>query len=316
MTGNQMIEALSHGISCIDSGYHRPGLAACYLMVDDGEAAVIETATVPTLPTLLAALERCEVAPEQVRWIMPTHVHLDHAGGAGALLARCPNATLVVHPQGARHLIDPSRLIAGAMAVYGEQGVREMYGEIVAAPAERVRQAPDGSRWPLGRRELLIRDAPGHARHHYCIWDEASRGWFTGDTYGIGYRELHCRGEPFLIPTTTPVQFEFEAMLSSLELLMAAEPRYCYLTHFGRVAASRKHTDSLERQLREYLCLAQASEPGEQRQQRLAAALLDHTVGLLRAAGSSSSEAELRELLAMDMDLNAQGLLVWLERQR
>lgn len=135
MTGNQMIK--EHGIgSAIDSGYHRPGLAACYLMVDDGEAAVIETATVPTLPTLLAALERrCEVAPEQVRWIMPTHVHLDHAGGAGALLGALPER----HPgRASAGGASPDRPVTADRRcdgeIYGEQGVREMYGEIVAAP--------------------------------------------------------------------------------------------------------------------------------------------------------------------------------------
>lgn len=311
-----MIETLSHGIHCIDSGYYRPQLAAVYLVVDAGEAAVIETATTLTLPTVLAALEQCGVAPEQVRWIMPTHVHLDHAGGAGALLARCPNATLVVHPLGARHLIDPSRLIAGTIAVYGEQRMHELYGEIVPAPAERVREAPDGSRWQLGRRELLVRDTPGHARHHYGIWDEASRGWFSGDVYGIAYRELYCHGAPFVMPTTTPVQFEFDAMLSSIELLMAAEPRYCYLTHFGRIEASAVHARSLQRQLREYLRLTHASTPGEARQQQLADALFDYTLGLLRAAGNERSESELRELLRMDMQLNAQGLLMWLQRQQ
>ncbi len=311
-----MIETLSHGIHCIDTGYHRPGLAAVYLMIDDGEAAVIETGTTPTLPVVLSALERCGVAPEQVRWIMPTHVHLDHAGAAGALLAQCPNATLVVHPQGARHLIDPSKLIAGAGAVYGEQNFRAMYGEIVPAPQQRVREARDGSRWPLGGRELLVRDTPGHARHHYCVWDEASRGWFTGDTYGIGYRELYCNGEPFLIPTTTPVQFDCEALVSSLALLMDANPRWCYLTHFGRIAASRSHAASLERQLRDYLRLAEASAPGADRQRRLGDALLDYTAGLLRAAGSPLTDSQIRELLAMDMDLNAQGLLVWLEKPR
>lgn len=314
--GNPLIETLSHGIHCIDTGYYRPGLAAVYLIVDNGEAALIETGTVPTLPTVFEALERCGVTPTQVRWIMPTHVHLDHAGGAGAMLARCPNASLVVHPRGARHLIDPAQLIAGATAVYGEEGVRSMYGDILPAPRERVREASDASCWPLGRRELLVRDTPGHARHHYCIWDEASRGWFSGDTYGIGYRELYCNGEPFLIPTTTPVQFEFEPMLASIGLLMAAEPQYCYLTHFGRIEASASHAQSLERQLREYLRLAQASTPGSTCQQELANALLDYTVGLLREAGSTRSDAELREFLAMDMNLNAQGLLVWLEKRR
>ena len=307
-----MIETLSHGISCIDTGYHRAGLAACYLIVDDGEAALVETGTALNVPTILQALAECGVAPEQVRYIMPTHVHLDHAGGAGALLARCPQATLVAHPRGARHLVEPSRLIAGAKAVYGEEAFTRMYGEIVPAPAARVSEAADGSRWSLGRRELLVRDTPGHARHHFCVWDETSRGWFTGDTYGIAYRELHCGGRPFLIPTTTPVQFEPAAMLDSIALLMAAEPRYCYLTHFGRIAAGADHAESLRCQVGDYVRLAgdiDVEDAGAQA--ALAAALTDYTVARLRAAGNTLPVTTLHALLALDMDLSAQGLIVW-----
>lgn len=311
-----VIETLSHGITCIDTGYHRPNLAACYLIVDDGEAAVIETGTAPTLPTILAALEHCAVRPEQVRWIMPTHVHLDHAGGAGALLAKCPNAKLVAHPQGARHLIDPSRLVAGATAVYGEEGMRAMYGEIVAAPRERVCEAVDGSLWQLGNRKLLVRNTPGHANHHYCIWDEPSRGWFTGDTYGNSFPELRRKGVPFLIPSTTPVQFDFEALLASMDLLEAAAPYYYYLTHFGRIQASPMHTLSLKRQLHEYVRLAAATEPGTDRPQRLAEAIVVYTLELLREAGCPLSDTEARNLLAMELGLNAQGVLIWLERPR
>jgi glyoxylase-like metal-dependent hydrolase (beta-lactamase superfamily II) len=311
-----MIETLSHGITCIDTGYHRAGLAACYLVVDEGEAALIETGTALNLPAILQALAECDVAPQQLRYIIPTHVHLDHAGGAGALLARCPQATLVAHPRGARHLIDPERLIAGAKAVYGDESFTRMYGDIVPAPAERVREAADGSRWTLGRRELLVRDTPGHARHHFCLWDETSRGWFTGDTFGIGYRELHCRGEPYLIPTTTPVQFEPGALLASIELLMAAEPRYCYLTHFGRIAASARHAESLRRQIRDYVRFAEGVDIGaDGAQSALTEALMTYTVDGLRAAGSTLPVTTLRALLALDMDLSAQGLVHWMRHR-
>ena len=311
-----MIETLSHGITCIDTGYHRAGLAACYLVVDDGEAALIETGTALNLPAILRALTDCGVAPEQLRYIMPTHVHLDHAGGAGALLARCPQATLVAHPRGARHLVDPERLIAGAKAVYGEESFTRMYGEIVPAPVGRVREAADGSRWTLGRRELLVRDTPGHARHHFCVWDETSRGWFTGDTFGIAYRELYCGGEPYLIPTTTPVQFEPEALLASIELLMAAEPRYCYLTHFGRIAASAHHAGSLRRQVLDYVRLAEGIGIADPHAQAaLTEALTTYTLEGLRAAGSTLPVTALRALLALDMDLSAQGLVHWMRHR-
>ena len=180
-----MHEQLDHGIFCLETGYHRPGTACCYLLVDHGEAAFIETGTARSVPLLLEALAQAGLTREQVRYVIPTHVHLDHAGGAGALLQHLPAATLLVHPRGARHLIDPTRLIEGAQQVYGAARFAELYGQIVAAPAERVCEALDHSSWPLGNRHLLIRDTPGHARHHFCIWDEASRGWFSvGYYYG------------------------------------------------------------------------------------------------------------------------------------
>jgi glyoxylase-like metal-dependent hydrolase (beta-lactamase superfamily II) len=242
---------------------------------------------------------------------MPTHVHLDHAGGAGALLARCPQATLVAHPRGARHLIDPERLIAGAKAVYGEDSFTRMYGEIVPAPAARVREATDGSRWTLGRRELLVRDTPGHARHHFCVWDETSRGWFTGDTFGIGYRELYCGGEPFLIPTTTPVQFEPDALLASIDLLMAADRATAtsrIRAHRGERAACRiAAPPDLD-----YVRLAEGIDSTDaSAQSALTEALMTYTVDGLHAAGSTLPATTLRALLALDMDLSAQGLLHW-----
>jgi len=306
-----MHEQLEYGISCIDTDYIRPGLAACYLMVDQGEVAIIETGTTPGVPRVLAALAALGLEPQQVRYIMPTHVHLDHAGAAGALMQRCPQARLVVHPRGARHLIDPRRLIAGAEQVYGRARVAELYGEIVPVAAQRVCEAPDGSRWTLGSRELLVRDTPGHARHHFCVWDERSRSWFSGDTFGIAYRELYCHGEPFLLPTTTPVQFEPEALLASIELLMSYAPTYFHLTHFGRINASRELADMLQLQIGRYTEIANAHGCSDADETAIRNALGDYTVALLRQRGCDWPEPQLREFLAMDMGLNTQGLMTW-----
>lgn len=306
-----MYEALEHGITCIDTGYQRPGMAACYLVVDAGEAAIIETGTAHSVKRVLGALQGAGVAPEQVRYIMPTHVHLDHAGGAGALLEHCPEATLVAHPRGARHLIDPTRLIEGANQVYGAARVAELYGEVRPAPADRVLAAEDGSRWPLGSREFEIRDTPGHARHHFCVWDTTAGGWFPGDTFGIAYRELYCNGKPFLFPTTTPVQFDPEALCASVELLMSYEPATCYLTHFGAIRVMRALADALIEQIGDYVHL---SAHGDETQM-LTQALADYTVNRLRAAGCDWEETRLRSFIAPDMELNAQGLVTWKRSQ-
>ena len=123
------------GVLLVDTGYVRPRLAACYLVRGADSAAVVETGTAASAPSILAALAGEGLAPADVSHVVVTHVHLDHAAGAGALLRALPRARLVVHPRGARHLVDPSKLVAGASEVYGAERVRALYGEIVPAPA-------------------------------------------------------------------------------------------------------------------------------------------------------------------------------------
>ena len=309
-----MYEQLDHGIFCLETGYQRPGLACAYLMVDHGEAAIIETGTARSVPLLLEGLARAGIVREQVRYVIPTHVHLDHAGGAGALLEHLPVATLLVHPRGARHLIDPARLIKGAQQVYGAERYAELYGRVVAAPAERVREATDPSSWLLGKRRLLVHDTPGHARHHFCVWDELSRGWFSGDTFGVAYRELARAGEPFMIPTTTPVQFEPEALIASIELLMSHNPLNIYLTHFGRIHARRAQADALREQIADYQRICAQYAGSAEEEPRLQEELTDYTIARLRLFGCTWEDARIRSFLEPDMRLNAQGLLDWRQR--
>jgi len=224
-----------HGIITLDADYLRPGLAAIHLIVENGRVAIVDTGTNPSVPLVLAELKHLGLAPADVEYVIVTHVHLDHAGAAGALLQNCRNAKLVVHPKGARHMIDPARLVAGSIAVYGREHFFEQYGEIVPAPAERVIEADDGFRLDLQGRTLSFLDTPGHARHHYCIHDSASNSLFTGDTFGISYREFDVEGRPFIFPTTTPVQFEPEALHASIDRLVATGAVAVFLTHYGRV---------------------------------------------------------------------------------
>jgi glyoxylase-like metal-dependent hydrolase (beta-lactamase superfamily II) len=223
------------GIHTIDTAFQRDHFDAAYLLVHGGRGAFIDCGTTHSLPSLLAAVHGAGLQPADIDWLILTHVHLDHAGGAGALLQHLPNAQLVVHPRGAAHMIDPARLIAGATAVYGQAEMARSYGPIVPVPAARVVVAEDGHRVSLAGRELLCVDTPGHARHHHCIWDAASGSWFTGDTFGLSYRELDSDAGPFIIPTSSPVQFEPEALHASIERLMARAPVAMYLTHYGRV---------------------------------------------------------------------------------
>jgi glyoxylase-like metal-dependent hydrolase (beta-lactamase superfamily II) len=301
-------------ISCIDTLYQRPGLAACYLIESAGEAALIDTGTAPMAPRLLALLTHKGIRPEQVKYVIPTHVHLDHAGASGQLMQQLPRARLVVHPRGARHLIDPTKLIAGATAVYGEAKFKALYGELLPVPAQRVLEAVDGLILELGQRHLHCLDTPGHARHHICLYDDLSRGIFTGDTFGLSYREFDTPQGPFILPTTTPVQFDPAAWHSSLERLLMLQPLSLYLTHFGRIGEAHKRAAELHRGLDDFVAIAErAGTPPELSE--LQQELLEWAVDKLAQHGCRLGNERIRQLLEMDLELNAQGLEIWLSRQ-
>lgn len=308
---------LAHDILCIDTGYGRPRLTAAYLLRADGRAAFIDTGTYHSVPRLLQALDQCGVARTAVDYVIPTHVHLDHAGGAGELMRMLPNARLVVHPRGAPHLIDPTRLIAGTSAVYGEAEYRRRFGEIVPVPPERVLEAPDGYALSLGSRRLGFIDSPGHARHHFCVYDAQSRGFFTGDTFGISYREFDTERGPFVFATTTPPQFDPEAWEGTLERLLAYHPERMYLTHFGCVENVQPLAADLRASIRAFARLAmEGDSASEERTERLQRAMLAQLLEAARAHGCTMPQARMVELLGFDVELNVQGLEAWLERRR
>ncbi|TAN07931.1 MAG: MBL fold metallo-hydrolase [Rhodanobacteraceae bacterium] len=311
-------QRLNDDIVCIDTQQVRPRMAACYLVGGDGHHAFVEAGTSLSVPHLLRVLDELGVARSSVDYVMPTHVHLDHAGGAGALLRELPNARMVIHPRGARHMIDPSQLIAGATAVYGPEAMLATYGEIVSVPESRVIVADVASdrdfSLTLGERELQFIDAPGHARHHYAIWDAASRGWFTGDVFGLSYREFDDVAGAYLIPTTSPVQFDPEAWTVTLDRLLAKSPEHIYLTHYSRIDTVRKLAADLREALAAYQRIARANASATDRHARIYTALMDYHLDQLRARRNPLPEARQRELLDMDAEINAQGLEVWLDR--
>ena len=179
--------SLGFGITCIDAAYVKPGVACFYLMEEEGECAVLETGTCHSVASLQRLMADRDLAPEQVRYVIPTHVHLDHAGGAGTMMSIFPEAQLLIHPRRARHMTDPERLISGATEVYGEELFRQLYGDIQPVDSSRVVSMADGEKVSLGGRQLEFRHTRGHAEHHFCVWDEVSQGWFSGDMFGVSY---------------------------------------------------------------------------------------------------------------------------------
>lgn len=308
-------QALSDNLWCIDTQQLRDQLAACYLVGDGEHYAFVECGTNHCVPHLLALLDSLDIGREQVRYVIPTHVHLDHAGGAGALMQALPEATLVMHPRGAKHMIDPSALWKGVCAVYGDAEAETMYGELIPVPEARVRVAETGEQVPVGQRILEVLDSPGHARHHFSLWDAATSGWFTGDTFGLSYREFDSEYGAFVLPTTTPVQFDPDAWKTTLDAYLARDPAYMYLTHFCRVEGVQRLAEELRTAIDDYVTIARSLKDSHHRHDAIVDALFAHAVGAAQRHAAPLSEQTVRDLLAHDIELNAQGLEVWLDRE-
>jgi len=305
-----------HGISVIDADYVRPGQAAIHLIVEKGYAALVDTGTSFSVPGTMRVLADKNIAPEKVLYVLLTHVHLDHAGGAGAFMRLFPNAKAVVHPRGARHMADPSKLIAGTVAVYGEAGFKKMYGEIPPIDAARLIEAPDEFELDFAGRKLLFLDTPGHARHHYCIWDARSQSLFAGDTLGISYREFDVidggQTKQFIFPTTTPVQLDPPALHASINRLLRLQPRYAYLTHYGRIGDVPRLAANVHDLIDAFVAVAKMAQTGADQQAAIESGLADLLLQRVLRHGCPLPAEKIRELLAMDVTLNAQGLMHWL----
>jgi glyoxylase-like metal-dependent hydrolase (beta-lactamase superfamily II) len=295
-------------IRTIDCDYLGPDVAAAYLRVDGDEVAFIETNTSHAVPKLLTALAEAGRRPEQVRWVIVTHAHLDHAGGASALMAACPQATLLCHPRAARNLIDPSKLIASAQHVYGAQRFAELYGTIAPIPAERVRALDDGEHVPLGTSTLSFLHTAGHAKHHFVVHDQAQDVVFTGDAFGLTYPRLQ-RAKRFAFPSTSPIDFDAAEAHRAVDRIVALEPRAVFPTHFGEW----REVEAIAAQVHQWVDFSQAAiDDCVARGQRdceagLRRALEQEMVRTAAVAGLSLDQQDLG-LLELDLQLNAQGL--------
>lgn len=307
---------LEHGITAIDTEYLRPLMDASHLVVEGGRAAFVDTGVNASVELLLAALAQKDLDAADVDYVFLTHVHLDHAGGAGLLMSRLPNARAVVHPRGARHMADPTRLVAGSEAVYGKEQVAELYGEIRPIPAGRIVEAADEEEFLLGGRPLRCLHTEGHARHHYCLADPASAGVFTGDSFGLSYRELDTAAGEFIFPTTTPVHFDPAEAHKSVDRIMSLGPARLYLTHYSQVSDLPRLAADMHRRLDAFVALAgRHASDGSGRTAAMCADMFSYLAGELAAHGYAGGEERLRALLDKDVALNVMGLEHWLDHR-
>lgn len=308
------ISRLDNGICAIDTEYARPLQDASHLIIENGRAAFVDTGVNDSVPLLLAALRASDVDVADVDYVFLTHIHLDHAGGAGKLMQALPNATCIVHPRGAPHMINPEKIIAGTEAVYGVEQSRRMYGTIEPIDAGRIEVATDGAWYELNGRALQTIFTEGHARHHYVLNDPTSHGVFTGDSFGVSYRELDTAAGEFIFPTSTPIDFDPEAAHIACDTILACEPRYAYLTHYSRVGNPDKLADDLHECIDAYKAMAIECANEKERQQAIEQRMFDFLAGRLQQHGFADDRDAMYAVLRIDVVLNAQGLVVWLDR--
>jgi glyoxylase-like metal-dependent hydrolase (beta-lactamase superfamily II) len=307
---------INDGLVAIDTQYARSLQDASHLIVENGRAAFVDTGVNSSVPLLINALHRGNLDAGDVDYVLLTHVHLDHAGGAGELMEALPNATCVVHRYGAPHMIDPTKLIAGTEAVYGVEETREIYGTIKPVDAARIHIPEDGEWLSLNGRDLQFLNTEGHARHHHVINDPQSKGVFTGDSFGVSYRELDSERGEIVFPTATPVQFDPAEAHISVDRIMSCEPEQLYLTHYSRV----RNLERLEKQMHAgidaYVAMANEHEHDKNRSQALRDSLFEYYVEQLDEHGYQGDREQVAAVMGIDVELNAKGLEVWLERRK
>jgi glyoxylase-like metal-dependent hydrolase (beta-lactamase superfamily II) len=305
----QHYQHLGDGVYHLDSHYIQPGVASLYCVLQDGEVAIIETGTARSLPFVEKFLADLEIAPQQVKYIIPTHVHLDHAGGAGVMMRAFTEAQLVIHPAGARHMIDPAKLIGATQAVYGAAVFDKIYGEIPPVEEARIIIGEHASIVDLNGRKLQIIDTPGHAYHHFCVVDETSRGIFSGDTFGLSYPNLLHNGKRVVLPTTTPTQFDPQALHKSIDLLMSFQPARMYLTHFNELPDPASVVDQYQAWVEKYVALTERLQPGPDDLPSMF-----EQMGEMIAEEFDFSAVVIGTQLSMDIKLNCQGLIYWYQK--
>lgn len=317
MTGHRARTTdLSDGIVAIDTEYARPLQDASHLIIEGGRAAFVDTGTNYSVPLLIDALRQRELDVGDVDFVFLTHIHLDHAGGAGLLMQELPNARCVIHPRGALHMADPAKLIAGTEAVYGVEQTTKMYGIIQPVEQSRIVIAGDEQWFDLNGRKLQALYTEGHALHHYCLNDPVSRGVFTGDSFGVSYREMDTAAGEIVFPTTTPTQFDPDAAHVAVDRIMACKPKQLYLTHYSRVRNLDRLAKDMHAGIDAYVEIAMANKDADDLYAAILPLMSEYMKRRARDHGFDGDEDALQSILDIDIVLNAKGLVSWLQRMK
>jgi glyoxylase-like metal-dependent hydrolase (beta-lactamase superfamily II) len=299
------------GITAVDTEYVRPQMDAAHIVASGLRAAIVDTGPNTAVPLVLAGLAELGIERDAVEFCS-SRTCTGSRGGAGALMRELPRATAVLHPRGAPHMADPRMLIEGTRAVYGPELYAQLYGEILPIERERIAIAQDGQRFELAGRVFECIHTPVHALHHQCVVDHGAASVFTGDTFGLSYREFDTVQGPWIMPTTTPTQFDPSQLKASIVRIMQFRPRRAYLTHYSEVGDCARLANDMYDAVDEYVRIARAADLDTK---RMRYALRSWALFSLRAHGVTLSDDAIDSILDKDFELNAAGLAVWLKRE-
>jgi glyoxylase-like metal-dependent hydrolase (beta-lactamase superfamily II) len=285
-----------------------------YVLTEE-QVTLIETSASPSIPYILEGLQTLGISPEDISYIIVTHIHLDHAGGAGLMLKHCPNAKVIVHPKGARHLADPSRLIQGAKAVYGDK-FTDLFDPIVEIAEDRLIIKGEGDTLEIGDKLTLeFLDTPGHANHHLSVFHPLTKGVFSGDTAGIFYPQIYREGIEFYLPTTSPNQFSPEKMLHSIDRYKELGIERIYFGHYGMSENPEEAFRQVERWLDVFIKEAKLVYSDEKQREKLVENitinLYNRICSYLKQQGLAENHP-IYELLYLDINVSSMGLAHYL----
>jgi glyoxylase-like metal-dependent hydrolase (beta-lactamase superfamily II) len=309
MTSTAPLNLHDHGITTIDLEFLGvDGVIAAYLVNAGDQLALIETGPTTTLPALTAGIERAGASWDDISTIIVTHIHLDHSGAAGVILRDHPHISVVVHPAGAPHLVDPERLVRSAGRIYGDDMDR-LWGEIVGMPETSVQTVVSGEIVRVGTRSFLCAHTLGHASHHVVILDQPTGTLFTGDTGGV-----RVPGSSYVAAPIPPPEFDPDGWRASLETMRLLNPSRLALTHFGVYDDVERHLGEIEPRLEELVALGEAAgetiSDTEEMTRRMTAFQQQHL-------GDEGTDAVIRRLNLANPDLlGAMGLQRYLRKRR
>lgn len=297
------------GVTAIDTFMGgRERYTAAYL-VHANEPVLIETGPGTSVEPVARSLDSLGIAANGLAHIVLTHIHLDHAGGVGSLAARFPAATVWVHERGARHLADPTKLVASAMRVYGEERMSSLFGPVEAVAADRIRVMDDGAALDVGGRSLLALDTPGHASHHLALVDSHTGVVFTGDALGI-----HIPNLPVLRPATPPPDFDLELAVASIERIRHAADSTLLFAHFGPIDDVDRTCDLAVRRLRDWTQTVRNAMKVTTDLDEIVAALSREAAHEIVTGAEAQLDLDRLETLA-GIKMNAEGIVRYLHQR-